>query len=108
MKPFIHDDFLLQTDAARELYHAHAKYGADLRLPLPPAARRRSLANHQFADVAEMWIGGDHYKWRAMRANGVDERFCTGDAPAREKFNAWVDTVPQASATRCTTGPTSS
>ena len=51
--------------------------------------------NHQFADLAEIWIGGDHYKWRAMRANGVDERFCTGDAPAREKFDAWASTLPR-------------
>jgi len=95
VKPFIHDDFLLQTDAARELYHTHAKGEPiyDYHCHVPQA---QILANHQFGDLAEMWIGGDHYKWRAMRANGVDERFCTGDAPPREKFNAWVDTVPYA------------
>jgi glucuronate isomerase len=95
MKEFIHDDFLLQSDAARELYHAHAKGEPiyDYHCHVPQA---QIEANHQFADLSEIWIGGDHYKWRAMRANGVDERFCTGDAPPREKFNAWVDTVPNA------------
>jgi glucuronate isomerase len=95
MKPFIHDDFLLQCDAARELYHTHAKGEPiyDYHCHVPQA---QIEANHQFGDLAEIWIGGDHYKWRAMRANGVDERFCTGDAPAREKFDAWVATVPNA------------
>ena len=95
MKTFIHDDFLLQCDAARELYHAHAKGEPiyDYHCHVPQA---QIEANHQFGDLAEIWIGGDHYKWRAMRANGVDERFCTGDAPPREKFDAWVATLPNA------------
>jgi len=95
MKPFIHDDFLLQSDAARELYHAHAKGEPiyDYHCHVPQA---QIEANHQFGDLAEIWIGGDHYKWRAMRANGVDERFCTGDAPPREKFDAWVATLANA------------
>jgi glucuronate isomerase len=95
MKPFIHDDFLLRSDAARELYHDHAKKEPiyDYHCHVPQA---QIEANHQFGDLAEMWIGGDHYKWRAMRANGVDERFCTGEAPPREKFDAWVATVPNA------------
>jgi glucuronate isomerase len=95
MKPFIHDDFLLQTDAARELYHGHAKSEPiyDYHCHVPQALIE---ANHEFGDLSEIWLGGDHYKWRAMRANGVDERFCTGDAPAREKFDAWVATVPLA------------
>jgi glucuronate isomerase len=50
--------------------------------------------NHQFADVSELWLGGDHYKWRAMRTNGVAERFVTGNASPREKFQAWAETVP--------------
>ncbi len=95
MKDFIHDDFLLQTDAARELYHGHAK-GEPIYDYHCHVSQAQIDANHQFADLADIWIGGDHYKWRAMRANGVDERFCTGDAPPREKFNAWVDTVPNA------------
>ena len=92
-KPFIHDDFLLQTDAAKDLYHRFAKAEPiyDYHCHLPQALIAN---NHQFADLAEIWLGGDHYKWRAMRANGVPERVCTGDAPPREKFDAWCATVP--------------
>ncbi|HVT71720.1 MAG TPA: glucuronate isomerase [Lacunisphaera sp.] len=93
MKPFIHEDFLLHTDAARDLYHHFAKGEPifDYHCHLPPAL---IAENHRFADLAEIWLGGDHYKWRAMRANGVPERACTGDAPPREKFDAWCATVP--------------
>jgi|UniRef100_UPI00404AE542 glucuronate isomerase len=93
MKPFIHDDFLLQTDAARDLYHNFAKAEPiyDYHCHLPPAL---IADNHRFADLAEIWLGGDHYKWRAMRANGVPERLCTGAAAPREKFDAWCATVP--------------
>jgi glucuronate isomerase len=94
MKPFIHDDFLLQTDAAKDLYHNFAKaepiYDYHCHLPQKLVAE-----NHRFADLAEIWLGGDHYKWRAMRTNGVPERLCTGDAPPREKFDAWCATVPR-------------
>ena len=92
-KPFIHDDFLLHTDAARDLYHNFAKAEPiyDYHCHLPP---QLILENHRFADLAEIWLGGDHYKWRAMRSNGVDERFCTGDASPRQKFDAWCATVP--------------
>ncbi len=93
MRPLIHDDFLLYTDAARDLYHNFAKAEPiyDYHCHLPP---QQILSNHEFADLSEIWLGGDHYKWRAMRANGVDERFVTGDATPREKFDAWVRTVP--------------
>ena len=93
MRPLIHDDFLLYTDAARDLYHHFAKTEPiyDYHCHLPP---QQILSNHQFADLSEIWLGGDHYKWRAMRANGVDERFVTGNASPREKFDAWVRTVP--------------
>ncbi|MFW6353385.1 MAG: glucuronate isomerase [Verrucomicrobiota bacterium] len=93
MTAFIHDHFLLPNDAARTLYHEYAKDAPiiDYHCHLPPA---QIAANHQFADLAEVWLGGDHYKWRAMRTNGVDERLCTGDASPREKFDAWVATVP--------------
>ena len=93
MKPFIHDDFLLHNDAARDLYHTFAKDEPiyDYHCHLPP---EQIAGNHTFGDLAEIWLGGDHYKWRAMRANGVAERFCTGDATPREKFDAWVATVP--------------
>jgi glucuronate isomerase len=93
MKRFIHEEFLLQSDAARELYHRYAE-GApiyDYHCHVPQA---QIASNHQFSDLADIWIGGDHYKWRAMRANGVDEGFCTGDGSPREKFDAWVATIP--------------
>jgi glucuronate isomerase len=93
MKPFIHDDFLLQTDAARDLYHSFAKAEPiiDYHCHLPAV---QIADNHRFGDLSEIWLGGDHYKWRAMRANGVDERFCTGDATPREKHEAWCAVVP--------------
>ena len=92
-KPFIHDDFLLQSDAARALYHTYAAPEPiyDYHCHLPPS---QIADNHQFADLSEIWLGGDHYKWRALRANGVAERFCTGDATPREKHEAWCATVP--------------
>lgn len=91
--PFIHDDFLLQTEAARRLYHEHACHQPilDYHTHLPP----RDLAeNRQFQNLAELWLAEDHYKWRAMRANGIDEHFCTGNAAPYEKFSAWAKTVP--------------
>ncbi len=93
MKSFIHDDFLLQTDAARDLYHTFAKTEPiyDYHCHLPPA---QIADNHSFADLSEIWLGGDHYKWRAMRSNGVDERVCTGDASPWEKHAAWCAAVP--------------
>jgi Glucuronate isomerase len=93
MRPLIHDDFLLYSDAARDLYHNFAKAEPiyDYHCHLPP---QQILSNHQFADLSEIWLGGDHYKWRAMRSNGVDEHFVTGGASPREKFDAWVRTVP--------------
>lgn len=91
--PFIHDDFLLQTPAAQRLYHEFAADEPilDYHTHLPPAD---IASNRRFADLFEIWLEGDHYKWRAMRTNGVEERFCTGDASPREKFLAWAKTVP--------------
>ncbi len=93
MKSFIHDDFLLSNRWARELYHRYAEDEPilDYHCHLPP---QLIADNHRFADLAEIWLGGDHYKWRAMRTNGVPERFCTGDATPWEKFQAWAETVP--------------
>jgi glucuronate isomerase len=90
---FIHEDFLLQNGAARRLYHEYAADQPilDYHNHLPP---RDIAQNRRFNDLFEIWLEGDHYKWRAMRANGVEERFCTGDAPSYEKFLAWVRTVP--------------
>ena len=92
--PFIHDDFLLQSKTARRLYHEYAEGQPilDYHNHLPP----RDIAdNRRFNDLFEIWLEGDHYKWRAMRANGVEERFCTGNAEPYEKFLAWAKTVPQ-------------
>lgn len=93
MNAFIDDDFLLETALARSLYH---DYVEDLpiidyhcHLPVAQIAR-----DHRFRSITEIWLEGDHYKWRAMRANGIGERFCTGDAPDWEKFEAWARTVP--------------
>lgn len=90
---FIHDDFLLQSDAARELYHNYAKDEPiyDYHCHLPP----QDVANNRrFSDLAEIWLEGDHYKWRAMRSNGVSEVYCTGEAEPYDKFLAWCRTVP--------------
>src|SRR5271156_2066607 len=91
---FIHDDFLLTNKAARRLYHnwAESQPILDYHCHLPPGD---VSANRQFANLFEIWLGGDHYKWRAMRANGVDERYATGDPPPYEKFLAWARTAPQ-------------
>lgn len=90
---FIHEDFLLQTRAAKRLYHqfAQAEPILDYHCHLSP---RDIAENRQFNNLFEIWLEGDHYKWRAMRANGVAERFCTGDAEPFAKFQAWAATVP--------------
>ncbi len=90
---FIHDDFLLSTASARHLYHNYAAPEPilDYHCHLPP---KDIAENRQFANLFEIWLEGDHYKWRAMRANGVAERYCTGDATPFEKFEAWARTVP--------------
>lgn len=94
-KPFIREDFLLETPQARELYERCARDLPilDFHSHLPP---RDIARDRRFANLFEIWLEGDHYKWRAMRANGVPERFCTGDAPPYEKFLAWAKTVPRA------------
>lgn len=91
--PFIKDDFLLHSAKARELYERFAKDEPilDFHSHLPP---RDIAENRRFRDLFEIWLAGDHYKWRAMRSNGVEERLCTGDAPAFEKFMAFSRTVP--------------
>ncbi len=94
MNSFITEDFLLHSDVARELYHDHARHEPifDYHCHLPPD---QLAANKTFRNLYEIWLAGDHYKWRAMRANGVPENFCTGDASDWEKFLAWARTVPQ-------------
>jgi glucuronate isomerase len=90
---FIHEDFLLSNRTAKRLYHtfAEAEPILDYHCHLPP---QDVAENRQFRDLFEIWLEGDHYKWRAMRANGVDERYCTGDAAPEEKFRQWAKTVP--------------
>lgn len=90
---FITEDFLLHTKTARRLFHqfAEAEPILDYHCHLPA----QDIAdNRQFRNLFEIWLEGDHYKWRAMRANGVDERCCTGDADPYDKFAAWSRTVP--------------
>jgi glucuronate isomerase len=94
MREFLDDDFLLTSDTARTLYHSHAAampiYDYHCHLPVRDIAE-----DTRFANLTQAWLAGDHYKWRAMRTNGVDERFCTGDAADAEKFKAWARTVPR-------------
>ena len=90
---FIHEDFLLHSKAARKLFHDYAEHEPilDYHSHLSAADIAR---NRKFTDLVEIWLADDHYKWRAMRANGIAERFCTGEAPPYEKFLAWAQTVP--------------
>jgi glucuronate isomerase len=94
MKTFLGDDFLLDSKTAVDLYEGFAR-----RQPIVDYHNHLSpqliADNHQFRSITEIWLDGDHYKWRAMRAAGVDERNITGDASDWEKFAAWAGTVPQ-------------
>ncbi len=94
MKQFMDDDFLLRTDTAKELYHGHAARMPiyDYHCHLPP---QEIAEDRRYGNLGEVWLGGDHYKWRALRTNGVAEEFVTGSAPWREKFRKWAETVPQ-------------
>ena len=94
MEKFMTADFLLSTPTARELYHEHAAKMPiiDYHCHLDPAL---IASDRRFSSITELWLGGDHYKWRALRANGVPERFITGkDTSAWEKFEKWAETVP--------------
>jgi len=94
MRPFLTEDFLLQTRTARALYHEFAENMPifDYHCHLPVA---EITANKTFENLTDIWLRGDHYKWRAMRANGISERLITGDASDFEKFQAWAATVPK-------------
>jgi glucuronate isomerase len=93
MRRFLDADFLLESDVAVDLYHRYAAALPiiDFHCHLSP---EWMVNNHQFRSITELWLDGDHYKWRAMRSNGVPERFCTGNATDWEKFEAWAGTVP--------------
>ena len=90
---FITDDFLLHSEAAKTLYHHHAKTKPifDYHCHLSP---KDIAEDRQFENLTQIWIEGDHYKYRAMRANGVDEKYITGDASPYDKFLKWAATVP--------------
>ena len=94
MMPFLSEDFLLHTETAKVLYHDFARdmpiFDYHCHLPVREIAEDRNFEN-----LTQIWLLGDHYKWRAMRANGVEERFITGDATDDEKFEAWAATVPK-------------
>ena len=94
MKPFMDKDFLLHSDTARTLYHDHAADMPiyDYHCHLPP---QEIAADKRYDNLGEIWLGGDHYKWRAMRTNGIPEDYVTGAASWRDKFGKWAETVPQ-------------
>lgn len=93
MKFFLDDDFLLDNPAAKKLYHEHAAKLPiiDYHCHLDP---RMIAEDYRFRSITELWLGGDHYKWRAMRTNGIEERFITGNASDWEKFEKWAETFP--------------
>lgn len=95
MKPFMDEHFLLRTPTAQALYHDYATSMpiVDYHCHVSP---REIFEDRHFENITEVWLGGDHYKWRLMRANGVDERFITGDAPARKKFQKFAESLPKA------------
>ncbi len=95
MKSFINDNFLLETEYAEELYHKYAKQQPiiDYHCHLPPS---EIAQNRQFENMTQLWIDGDHYKWRAMRNLGISEDFITGKATDKEKFDKWAYTIPYA------------
>ncbi len=93
MKAFMDKYFLLQSPTAQALYHNHAAHLPiiDYHCHLNP---KEVAEDHRFSNITELWLGGDHYKWRAMRSNGVDEKYITGDASDWEKFQKWAETMP--------------
>ena len=93
MKQFMDENFLLGNKTAVRLYYEYAKdmpifdYHCHLN--------SKEIANNKkFRNITEIWLGGDHYKWRVMRSNGIDERYVTGDATDKEKFTKWAETMP--------------
>ncbi|MDP6522943.1 MAG: glucuronate isomerase [Kiritimatiellia bacterium] len=92
-KPLIHDNFMLDTPQARQLYHEYAEQMPiiDYHCHLSPG---EVSENKRWDNLTQIWLYGDHYKWRAMRTNGVSEEYCTGNASDREKFQKWAETMP--------------
>ena len=93
--PFINDNFCLRNDAAIRLYHDYAKAMPiiDYHCHLIPEQIKEDT---KWENLTQVWLYGDHYKWRAMRSNGIAEKYCTGEASDREKFDKWAETVPAA------------
>ncbi|WP_077624675.1 glucuronate isomerase [Sediminibacillus massiliensis] len=94
MKPFLEEDFLLETETAKRLYHDYAKdmpiFDYHCHLTAKEVAE-----DARFSTITQLWLGDDHYKWRALRANGVDEAYITGDKSDKEKFMKWAETIPE-------------
>lgn len=95
MKPFLHEDFLLTTPTARTLYRDFAAKQPiiDYHCHIDP---KEIYENRRFDDLAQLWLGGDHYKWRLLRANGVEEKYVTGDGDGWEKFRRFAEVLPKA------------
>ena len=93
MRAFMDKDFLLKSDTAKRLYHDHAAKMPiiDYHCHIDP---KDIYEDRRFSSITQVWLGGDHYKWRAMRSCGVAERYITGDAPLDQKFQKWAETIP--------------
>ena len=94
MKAFMDKDFLLSTETAQTLYHEYAAKMPvlDYHCHINP---QEIAEDRKFDNITQVWLGGDHYKWRQMRSNGVEEKYITGDATDREKFQKWAETLPK-------------
>jgi len=97
MSTFINPNFVLQSKVAQEIYHKYAsnKPIIDYHCHLDAKV---IADNYNYDNLGDMWLGGDHYKWRAMRINGIDEKYCTGNVSDKEKFMKWAETVPYTAA----------
>src|SRR5258705_6479485 len=93
MNTFLTEDFLLKSEFAKTLFHQYARQQPiiDYHCHLSPA---NIAENYRFGNLTEIWLAGDHYKWRAMRTLGISEKYITGDAPDEMKFGQWAFTVP--------------
>ena len=100
MKQFMDADFLLHTPFSRKLYHNYAEKMPilDYHCHIDP---REIAEDRHYDNITQLWLGGDHYKWRQMRSNGIDERYITGDASDYEKFVEWSKTLEKAIGNRC-------
>ncbi|WP_371069082.1 glucuronate isomerase [Sediminibacillus sp. JSM 1682029] len=93
MKAFMDEDFLLETETAKQLYHDYAKAMPIFDYHCHLTAEEIAV-DKRFSSLTELWLEGDHYKWRVLRANGVPEKYVTGSAGEREKFDKWAETIP--------------